>query len=313
MRLLKVSHFFAELGNSPIFSIVDPVVIKNGVHLDIKRDDLLHPVISGNKWRKLKHLLLHIESRGFKKIAAMGGPYSNLLHALSYIGYRLGWSVELWVRGYPEQALTPTLLDATKWGATIRYVNRVEFRELREQPPHLDGDVFWIPEGGFHELALKGTVESLMEVNSVYDFVLLATATGTSLAGLSLGAKYSMPSTKVVGISVLNNAEQVLTDINELLPQPIRRPELISGYEFGGYAKSSSKLDQFINDFKRDHDIALEPVYSGKSFFATIDLVNKGYFPRGSRVLLIHCGGLQGNRKTEKSEIGAKSLTLNRV
>jgi len=304
MRLLKVSHFFAELGNSPIQSLVDPVVSKNGVRLDIKRDDLLHPIISGNKWRKLKHLLLHIESHDFRKIAVMGGPYSNLLHTLSYLGYRLGWSVELWVRGYAEQALTPTLRDATKWGATIRYVNRVAFRELREQAPKLDDDVFWIPEGGFHELALKGTVESLMEINNIYDFVIMATATGTSLAGLSLGAGKSMSSAKVIGISVLNNAEQILADIDELLPRHIQRPELISGYEFGGYAKSSCNLDRFIDEFETDHGIALEPVYSGKSFFATMDLVNKGYFPRDSRVLLIHCGGLQGKRKMAKNEIG---------
>ena len=299
MRLQRFSHFYAELGSSSIQKIDSQILAQNDISLFIKRDDLLHPIISGNKWRKLKHLILEIESKGITKICAMGGAYSNLLHSLAYLGRRLGWQVELIVRGYPEQALSPTLQDAVKWGATIRFANRVEFRNLRERAPDLDDDVYWIPEGGFHQLALKGTAESLMEMESTYDFIVMATATGASLAGLSLGANQKRLKAKVKGISVLNNADQVRADIGKLLPQETERPEVISGYDFGGYAKSTPELFDFIEQIETQYNIPLEPVYSGKSFYAVMDLVSKSYFPSGSKVLLIHCGGLQGKRGFE--------------
>ncbi|WP_196141168.1 1-aminocyclopropane-1-carboxylate deaminase/D-cysteine desulfhydrase [Aliikangiella sp. G2MR2-5] len=278
------------------------------VSLEIKRDDLLHPLISGNKWRKLKHLLLAIEEQGSRSVAVMGGRYSNLLHTVSYIGYLLGWKVKLYVRGYPEQPLTPMLKDALRWGATIHLVDRQAFRELREAPPKLEEESFWIPEGGFDRLAVKGTIESLMEVPKSYDYIVIASATGTSMAGYIQATRYMKLQTKVLGVAVLKNDDEIEQHLNQLLAQEEAGYHLlekhwqdshrvIKGYEFGGYAKSTSELDGFIEKFEAQYHIPLERVYSGKSFFATIDLIEGGYFEAGSRILLIHCGGLQGLRQ----------------
>jgi len=296
MRLSKIAHFFAELNHSPIQSTNLDSANRREISVDIKRDDLLHPIVSGNKWRKLKHVLLYIESLGFRKVAVMGGPYSNLIHAIAYLANRLGWSIQLFIRGYPEQELTPMLLDAVRWGAKITYVNRVDFKQMRQVRPELPEDVFWIEEGGNSDLALKGTAELLMEVSAEYDYIITATATGTTLAGLAVAVEKKKVDSKVLGISVLNNAKQVSEDVGKLLNNNYQLPQLISGYEFGGYAKKSKELIEFIHFFSAQNNIPLEPIYSGKSFYAVADLIKRDYFPCKSKVLLLHCGGLQGAR-----------------
>lgn len=297
MRLKKISHFFGEIQTANIQRVHSSLLKQHKISLDVKRDDCLHPIVSGNKWRKLKYLLLNIEAKGFKKVAAMGGTHSNFLHALAYLGYRMNWSVTLYVRGYAEQTLSPMLQDAINWGAKIIFVDRIHFRQLRESSPELSEDTFWIAEGGSHSLALKGVSEMLMEGVAGYDFIIMATATGTTLAGISLGlAQLKSSHCKVLGVAVLNNASQIEKDIDSFLGKKVIKPQLITGYEFGGYAKSSLLLNQFIDDFEFNSRIPLEPIYSGKSFFAVFDLIQKNYFPINSRILLIHCGGLQGRR-----------------
>lgn len=297
MQLKKVSHFFAEIAASNLQSISIPIVAPQNLSLTVKRDDCLHPIVSGNKWRKLKHLLLDIEAKGYRHLAVMGGAYSNLIHALAYLTYRLGWRLELYVRAYPQQALTPTLKDAVRWGANIHYVNREQFRLFRAQPPTLADDVFWVAEGGFHSLALKGTAETLMELTQEYDYIVTACATGAGIAGLQCGIEMRGLSSQVIGISVLNNSQAVRQEIKEILPKNYRQPTIISGYEFGGYAKCSEKLESFIDNWERTQGIILEPIYSGKSFYGTIDLIGKNFFKPNSKILLIHCGGLQGKRR----------------
>lgn len=296
MRLNKVSHFFGELEHSYLQSISLPILRQHQLQLIIKRDDCLHPVVSGNKWRKLKHLLLDIEAKGYRHLAVMGGPYSNLIHALAYLTYRLGWQLELYVRAYPEQALTPTLKDALKWGAHIHYVNRQQFSDYRNQPPVINDDIYWLTEGAFHPNALKGSAETMMELELHYDYIVTACATGIGIAGLQLGVEMRGWTSQVVGISVLNNSDAVRQQIAEILPGNDRQPTLLSGYEFGGFAKSNKTLQAFIEQWQAQHEIELEPVYSGKSFFATMSLIEQRYFEPGSKILLIHCGGLQGKR-----------------
>ncbi|TQV72903.1 pyridoxal-phosphate dependent enzyme [Aliikangiella marina] len=297
MRLSKFHHIFAEINAIAPQIVTNAVTIEHDVTLQIKRDDLLHPVVSGNKWRKLKHTLMAIENQGMSKLVAMGGPYSNLLHSLAYLCYRLGWHLKVLIRAYPEQPLTPMLNDIKRWGAEIEFVDRKTFRTLRENPPECADDEFWINEGGFGETALKGTMETLMEFNQLPDYLIMATATGASIAGLAMGCQSLKRSIKVIGISVLNNALQVAKDIQNLLPPEVEQPEIISGFEFGGYAKSSSALDTFIANFEKQTSIPLEKVYSGKSFYATMSLIEQGYFRKGSHIALIHCGGLQGKRE----------------
>lgn len=314
MSLQKFSHFFSEVQPSPVQNIAHPDCIRQSVRVDVKRDDLLHPIVSGNKWRKLKHLLLHIESLGYQKLACMGGAHSNLLHALSYLSYRMGWRLDLFVRGYKEQQLSSTLRDAVAWGASVHYVNREIFRKIRFSPPQLNEDVFWLAEGAFHDLAFKGAAELVMELPNQYDYIVLATATGASLIGMSIGqakknksvvgSSITLP--QALGIAVLNNAVQLEDDIQLIAEKKLydfKAPKIQTGYEFGGYAKKNTELLKFIDEFALNYQIPLEPVYSGKSFYATFDLIKQGYFPKQSKILLVHCGGLQGKRGFDKKII----------
>ncbi len=293
MQYKNVSQIYSLLNNSPVESL-NLFSPKQSIIVDVKRDDLIHSVISGNKWRKLKHLLLKIEKEGFKKIATMAGPYSNFAHALSYICYLLGWQCDLYIRGYIEQTKTPTLIDCEKWKANIYFVNRNKFRELREKKPSLANDVFWIPEGGLHRQSLYGLKELLMECYRQYDYIVTASATGTSVAGLMEAAVIYQPYAKIIGISVLNNVSQQNKDIALLTKQ--KNGTLIEEYQFGGFAKADLALEKLITNFYQQYKIPLEPIYNGKSFFAVKDLIEQGYFKDHSRILIIHCGGLQGLR-----------------
>ena len=296
MQYKNVSQVFSLIQNSPVQRLSLDIAENRGILLDIKRDDLIHPVISGNKWRKLKYLLLSIEAKGYRKVATMGGAYSNFIHALSYICHLLGWQCDLHIRAFPEQAPTPTLIDCQRWGANLHFVDRKGYRELRNKPPQLADDIMWIAEGGMHRQSMLGLQEIMMELNHQYNYIVIATATGTSVAGLVEGAEVYQPDAKIIGISVLNNANQQRQDIANLVPQSNKRWSIVEGYEFGGFAKSNSQLISFAEQYSQQHKIPLEPVYSGKSFYGVMDLIRKGYFGKNTRILLIHCGGLQGTR-----------------
>ncbi|MDQ7048623.1 MAG: pyridoxal-phosphate dependent enzyme [Enterobacterales bacterium] len=282
---------------SPIQTIRNSIIQKAGVTLDIKRDDLIHPIISGNKWRKLQGLVSQIINQNTIKIATMGGRYSNYLHALAYASHQFNWQCDFYVRGYPQQVLTPTLKDITQWGCQIHFVDRQTFKAMRHKPPRLDEPALWLPEGGLNPISLQGFAQIFNELETVYDTIIIASATGTSVAGLVKGCNDAGLKTKIIGISVLNNHSEQLQNITDLLSNPSPNWKLLAGYEFGGFAKSKPELSQFIEQFEQEFGLPLESLYSGKSFYATLDLISKGYFPTQSRILLIHCGGLQGKRK----------------
>lgn len=296
MQYKSVSQIFSIIQNSPVQRLSLDDAENRGILLDIKRDDLLHPIISGNKWRKLKYLLLSIETKGFRKVATMGGAYSNFIHSLSYVCHLLGWQCDVYIRAFPEQVLTPTMLDCSRWGASLQFVDRKRFRELRNKPPVLSDDVLWIAEGGMHEMSILGPQEIMMELSHQYDYIVIASATGTSVAGLIKGASVYQPDAKVIGVSVLNNAKQQQQDIADLVPHSAQDWSIVEGYEFGGFAKSNSDLTTFISKFNQQHNIMLESVYSGKSFYAVMDMISKGKIENSSKILLLHCGGLQGAR-----------------
>jgi 1-aminocyclopropane-1-carboxylate deaminase len=295
-----------QLAQSCIQNIKLEPELAGSYQLDIKRDDLIHPIISGNKWRKLKFLLRDIESKGIKRIAAMGGRHSNFLHALAYACHRLDWHCQFFVRGYPEQPLTPTLLDCKSWGADIQFCDRTGFKLLREQGPELEDGIYWIPEGGLQFESTQGIAEIIAELPEGYDYIVIASATGTSVAGLVKGwdkflANQRAVQRKVIGIAVLNNQQQQKLDVTDLIADSEQAWEIKSGYEFGGFAKNSEVLDQFCQQFFKTHKIAIEPIYTGRSFYAVFDLMRQGYFKQNSRILLIHSGGMQGAREN-KSE-----------
>ncbi|PUA18776.1 1-aminocyclopropane-1-carboxylate deaminase/D-cysteine desulfhydrase [Glaciimonas sp. PCH181] len=278
----------------------------------IKRDDLLHPTVSGNKFRKLKYPLLALRERqreadrdGSQKITltTMGGPWSNHLHALAHAGALYGWPTHGLVRG-PQEMHTATLDDCRRLGMRIQTVTRDEYRDLRDIPDawrrHVDtSDInhAWFPEGGSLPEALHGVAEVIAELPFFPDVVMVACGTGATLAGLlaGMGGKG-----RVIGIAVLKNAGYLHQEIATLLQQAgypaYKNYTLITDAHHGGYGKAPAELKQFCHDFSRELAIPIEPVYTGKLFFALKKMVQENAFGADERIVAVHTGGLQGAR-----------------
>ena len=294
-NLLKLEAAFKP---SILTKLEDPLLQEHQIELWMKRDDLLHPIISGNKWRKLKYILNHALSLGSDTLISMGGTYSNHLHALAYAGMILGLKTEGFIRGEQPEPLTQTLIDLQNWGMKLTFISRSDYRLLRpykayNELPTLKSGQYWIPEGGAHKLALKGVEEIVSELEIAYDFLCAPCGTGTSLAGIINAAPASV---SILGFAALKNAAFLRTDINALLLQPKNNWQLNLDYHFGGFAKTTTELMTFITDFEDKNNIPLEPIYTGKMMFALYDLITKHTFKPGKRIIALHTGGLQGKR-----------------
>lgn len=282
-----------------ILTKIDDVLLeKYQVELWIKRDDLLHPIISGNKWRKLKYSLDHALSMGADTLISMGGAYSNHLHALAYVGKVLGLKTIGLIRGEPAAMLTPSLLDMQQWGMELRFVSRSEYRLLRQYKqwdglPALTAGQYWLPEGGAQTLALKGVTELVAEIDIPYDMLCVPCGTGATLAGLVTAVADNV---SVLGFAALKNAGFLTADVNALLPQPYANWQINLDYHFGGFAKTNAELLAFIADFELKNQIPLEPVYTGKMLYGLYELIKKQAVKPNQRIIAVHTGGLQGKR-----------------
>jgi 1-aminocyclopropane-1-carboxylate deaminase len=295
-ELIKLEKTFRP---SILTKIDDPLLAQYQIDLWIKRDDLLHPVISGNKWRKLKYILDHALSLGVDTIISMGGAYSNHLHALAYVGKVLGLKTIGLVRGERPETLTPTLLDMKSWGMELEFVSRSDYRLLRQYKgwqdlPGLKIGQYWLTEGGAQALALKGVAELVADINISYDTLCVPCGTGTTLAGIIDATSKQV---SVLGFAALKNAVFLTEEVEAMRPQSRNNWQINFDYHFGGFAKSNAELSAFIEDFELKTTIPLEPVYTGKMMYAIYDLIKKHYFKPGQRIIALHTGGLQGKRK----------------
>jgi 1-aminocyclopropane-1-carboxylate deaminase len=276
-----------------------------GIELWVKRDDLLHPQVSGNKFRKLKYPLLTISANDTTLIS-MGGAWSNHLHALAYAGKLLEFKTIGLVRGLvdPTQTLSATLQDCLDWGMQLHFVSRSEYRELREKTGHwqrwTNADPtksLWLPEGGCSIAAIRGVAELIEELPWIPETIILACGTGTTLAGVVAAMRNRG---RIIGIAAVQNAEYLSTEVRKLLREAAHPAyenfNILHDYTHGGFAKSSPELQQFCVQFIEETQIPIEPVYTGKMFYALHQLCVAGKFKPGERVLAIHTGGLQGNR-----------------
>lgn len=293
--LQELAQLFAA---SPLLRLQDERLQRRKVELWVKRDDLLHPVISGNKWRKLKYPLDAALRRNTRYLASMGGPYSNHLHALAFAGKCLRIKTIGFVRGEEPASLNPTLRDLRQWGMELRFLSREAYRALRDSgQPALPSDSYWLPEGGHSQLAIRGVAESLTEIAIDFDMLVVACGTGTTLAGYISAAPVN---SLIVGVAALKNAGFLYDDVQRLLhDRPAEQTadwEIILDYHFGGFARTTPDLLSFMRDFQARHSIELEPVYTGKLLYAVYDMVEKGCFRPGQRIIVCHTGGLQGNR-----------------
>ncbi|WP_417352290.1 1-aminocyclopropane-1-carboxylate deaminase/D-cysteine desulfhydrase [Flavobacterium alkalisoli] len=267
----------------------------NNINLAIKREDLLHPHISGNKFRKLKYNVLEAKRQNADSLLTFGGAYSNHIAATAAAGKEYGLKTIGVIRGEEladKIKSNPTLSFAKDCGMEFVFVSREDYRKkteeefigkLREEL----GDFYLVPEGGTNQLAVKGCEEILTDGDEAFDYIACAVGTGGTISGI---INTSKPHQKVLGFPALK--ADLSFDIAKFAQQD--NWALITDYHFGGYAKVNEELVAFINDFYAKTSIPLDPVYTGKAVFGVIDLIERGCFPDGSRILMIHTGGLQG-------------------
>jgi len=287
-----------SLQGSPLVQVADTTLRQKRVELWLKRDDLIHPIISGNKWRKLKYIFDHAMESGCDTLVSMGGVYSNHLHALAYLGKKLGVQTVAYIRGEQPKELTPTLADLIAWGMRLRFVSRAEYRALRQYKgwqdlPGIQPNHYWLPEGGAQERAFAGVAEMVREIAIPLDCLCLACGTGATLAG-AIGAVSGQ--TAVLGFAVFKHAEFLSEDIGRWVGPGKKNWHINHDYHFGGFAKITPELMAFIEHFQAQARIPLEPVYTGKMLYGLFDLIKKDYFSPGQRIIAVHTGGLQGNR-----------------
>lgn len=291
---------------APVQEISDPIADAFKIRLFIKREDHIHPYVSGNKWRKLKYNLMEAKKTGFNTLLTFGGAYSNHIYATAAAGKACGFNTIGIIRGEESKNLNYTLNFARQQGMQLHYADRAIYRqkdsqELIDQLNARFGDFYLLPEGGSNELAVKGCAEMIRELEEQYDFYCAPCGTGGTLAGIIGGLKGN---SYVVGFPVLKDGEFLSNDISALLKASFQQSwpnwSLLLNYHFGGYAKINQELVAFVQSFYERTRIPLDLIYTGKMMYGVYDLIKLGYFPEGSKVLVIHTGGLQGNKGMEE-------------
>jgi len=280
---------------SPIIEkITAEIFLEKEVEVSVLRLDLIHPQVSGNKWFKLKYNLEEAKKQGHDTILTFGGAFSNHIHAAAVACEKLGFKCIGIIRGESDSQNNSTLSEAKKHGMQLHFVPREDYKRKTAERFILElkksfGDFYLIPEGGDNEPGEKGCSEILIEGND-FDFIFCAVGTGTTFRGLSKKIK---PGQKLIGISDLKG---------ESFGNPGRMTdtEILFGYHFGGYAKHTRALLDFKERFEKETNIPLDYVYTSKLFYAVNDLISKEEIPKHSKVLIVHSGGLQGNRGYEQ-------------
>lgn len=320
---------FSHKNSSPIQEVKDPQLEGSGVRLLIKRDDLIHEHISGNKWRKLKYNLREAAEQNHHTLLTFGGAYSNHIAATAFAAHKAGLSSIGVIRG-EDDPTNPTLQFARNHGMRLHFVSREDYRRLTRVgaygntpvhptdsvgacrgtplPPAHDaleakfGQFLLIPEGGANGLGVRGCAEILPEVEEDFDVVCCAAGTGTTLAGLALTLKENQ---QLLGFPALKGGEFLKDDVERLIEESRLRAlstidyRLITNYHFGGYAKMKPELLEFANGFQERTGIQLDPIYTAKMMFGIYDMIRVGEYGdtllrKGTTVLAIHTGGLQG-------------------
>jgi 1-aminocyclopropane-1-carboxylate deaminase len=279
---------------SPVHQIHDKLFDEQGLKVFIKRDDLIHPIISGNKWRKLKYLLKEAQARNKTHLVTFGGAYSNHLLATSAAAAKFGFRSTGFARG--EEVNNDTLFLCRLHGMNLIFTDRESYRDkqaLFNKHFANDYDAFFIDEGGSSAWGAKGCSELIDELENTYDHIICACGTGTTAAGIINGITQHKLFTQFHGVPVLKNGEFLRKDIDAFLMQPYAY-HLHTDYHFGGYGKVNDELIWFVKQFVAGTGILIEPIYTGKMLYALYDLVSKNYFSPSSRILAIHTGGIWG-------------------
>lgn len=273
------------------------LVFQKNISLYLKREDLLHPIISGNKFRKLKYNLVEAKNQNQKVLLTFGGAFSNHIVAVAGAGKEFGYKTIGVIRGeelHDKILENPSLLQAQQLGMQFEFVSRTTYRlkdnlDFIAQLKQKFGDFYLLPEGGTNHLAIKGCEEI---ITSPKDFemthICCSVGTGGTISGI---INSSLHNQKIIGFSSLKG-DFLQKDIAKFANK--NNWSVNSEYHFGGYGKVTDELIDFINDFYLEHHIKLDPIYTGKMMFGVLDLIKNNYFQSNSKILAIHTGGLQG-------------------
>ncbi|MGY3859544.1 1-aminocyclopropane-1-carboxylate deaminase/D-cysteine desulfhydrase [Aeromonas intestinalis] len=286
----------APLIPSPLYPVQHPLLDVHRVRLWCKRDDLIHPTLSGNKWRKLKYHLLQAKREGKHHLLSFGGAYSNHIHALAAAGHRAGLRTTGIIRGEADSVSNSTLRAASEWGMTLQFVDRQSYRR-RQDPEWLaqfeTQDTLIVPEGGSSPLAIPGVAELVAEVPFSPDLWVLPCASGGTLAGLVAGKREAE---QILAIAVLKGGAFIHDEVCRLHPPAASTSgwRIALDHHDGGYARFSREMWQWVQAFGAQTGLPLEPIYSGKAIWGLFRELAAGHIPRGSEIVFIHTGGLQG-------------------
>lgn len=289
---------------SPLEKLEHAFLSERQVEVWIKRDDLIHPIISGNKYRKLIYLLKKLKNDGVKRVLTFGGAYSNHIHASAYAFKKFGFESIGVIRGdeLKNKPLNKTLRFAKENGMQLDFVSRSEYKK-RNDLDYLKWlskkyNAYIIPGGGTTYCSKFGLIDMVKEINQQinhFDYIVCASGTGGTFAGICAGLNGFE---KAVAIPVLKGiADDVRKKVESF--SDFKNFKIIEGYEFGGYGKKSDLLMDFIDNFYSDFGIQLEQVYTGKMMYALFDLIKNNHFKSGSRIIAVHTGGLQGLLKKD--------------
>lgn len=279
-------------------TLKDPILVEKNIELSMLRLDEIHDVISGNKFYKLIYFLEEAAMSSHKTVITFGGAYSNHLAATAYACEEAGINCIGIVRGEKPLLLSPTLLFCKNLGMRLEFISRTQFKSIADESfiAELEkqyGNHILIPEGGFSEKGARGASLITQYFKETYSHVCLAVGTATTFAGILSGVGNK---SKLIGIDILKNRNDIEERLQFLKAGAYANYEIVNDYHFGGYAKNTTELLQFMNDFYQKHTIPLDFVYTGKMMFGVYDLLSKNYFPKGSKILCLHTGGLQGNQ-----------------
>jgi 1-aminocyclopropane-1-carboxylate deaminase/D-cysteine desulfhydrase-like pyridoxal-dependent ACC family enzyme len=275
--------------------------IRSKVNVLMKRIDLVHPVISGNKWYKMKYNIVEMQNLGLNTMLTFGGAYSNHIHAAAHAGKIFGFKTIGLIRGEKHIPLNVTLQAAVDEGMELHYVDRTTFRkrETREFLTRIKetfGNVYILPVGGSNKLALKGCAEIIEQIDIDFDYICSASGSGGTFAGLVVGLKGNKYAIAFPALKGAGFLEEVITDlIFDYTGNKYSNWHLNTDYHFGGFAKHSRELIEFTHEFNKINTFELDYIYTNKMMFGIADLIKNGFLKSGETIIAIHSGGLQGN------------------
>lgn len=265
--------------------------------VDLLRLDVIHPIVSGNKFYKLRYYIELALSKGVSTVASFGGPFSNHIVALAYTAKEAGLKSIGYIRTNEDEPMTPSLKEAKTYGMELVYLGRTDFQSKKAailQTTETNTDCYLIDEGGYGVIGAKGAATILTEIETAhYDAIICAVGTGTMLAGIINAAN---PQQKIIGIPVLKNESSIDAEINVLLEDKNRPYTLLHQFHQGGYAKTNPMMLDFMNRLWDAERIPTDIVYTSKLLLGVEQLIKENYFEKDTSILVIHSGGLQGNR-----------------